>query len=121
MARITKKALPAFENKTDDIKDPVLVKWFSLLQLYLPELRTFSPSIDIDSVGANSYGSTTVTVVGLATTDSIIVNPPALTADLHFISARVSAANTMILTFYNDTGGAINEAAATYYIVAIRN
>ena len=97
-----------------------LYLWLQQLQLRFPKISTYSPSIDLASIGATSYSTQTFTVNGLNTNDVIFVNPPSLTTGLYLISYRVSDANTLSMTFYNSTGGAIDEAAATFKIVSIR-
>lgn len=114
--KIVKKLLGKFPL-TEEITEKDLVKWFELLQLGLPEMRTYSVSLDLASVGANSWSRQTVTVTGLRTSDIVSVNPPSLTTGLHYVSARISAADTLELTLYNDTGGAIDEGAATWLIL----
>lgn len=97
-----------------------LYLWLQQLQLRFPKINTYSPSINLASVGATSYSTQTFTVNGLNTNDVISVNPPALTAGLYLISYRVSDTDTLSMTFYNSTGGAIDESAATFKIVSIR-
>ena len=117
MPRITKKGMPSWpERKT---LSPVESKWLKDLQLRFPDIRTAQVSVDLGSIAATSYDTASVTMAGVTTNDGIIVNPPALTAGLYFISARVSAADTIELLFYNSTGGAIDEAAANYIFIAI--
>jgi hypothetical protein len=75
---------------------------------------------DLASIDATTYSTQAFTVTGLDVDDIITVNPPALTSGLYLLSYRVSAADTLSMTFYNSTGGAINEAAGTYNIFACR-
>ena len=119
MAKITNKALAAFPKNTKDLEDPELIRWLSLISLNVPDIRTFQNSVNLSSIGANSYSTETVTVTGVTTNDAVIVNPPVLTAGLYYISARVSGADTIELLFYNDTGGAIDEGSASYTFIAI--
>jgi len=97
-----------------------LFEWASRLQLLFPKVRTYEVSLNPASVAANTVAEQTFTVTGLTTKDIITVNSPALTAGLTVTSERVSAANTLALTFFNNTGGAIDEASGTYKILAIR-
>jgi hypothetical protein len=50
----------------------------------------------------------------------VSVSKPSANAGLGVVNARVSAANTLALTFMNATGGAINPGAETYKIVGTR-
>jgi hypothetical protein len=71
--------------------------------------------IDPANLNATTRGATTFTLTGAATTDIIIVNPPAdLNDDLIFCGAAVTAADTVSIYLYNPTAGAINQAAATF-------
>lgn len=54
-------------------------------------------------------------------TDKVFVNKPSLTAGLGVVNARVSDADTLALTFVNATGAAIDPAAETYQILAVRS
>ena len=87
----------------------------------ITNIRVYSQSLDVASVAANTTAEQTFTVTGLATGDKVFVNKPALNAGLGVCNARVSAANTLALTFNNNTGVAIDPAAETYQIVAIRS
>ena len=78
-------------------------------------------TIDPASVNATTVTTQTFTLTGAATGDTLILNVPSggLTAGLLVLQARVSAANTVSVTFYNTTGAPIDEASAswTYQIV----
>ena len=77
-------------------------------------------AIDPTSLGATTRGATTFTLTGAATTDIIIVNPPAdLNDDLIFCGAAVSADDTVSIYLYNPTASAINDTARTFSYVWI--
>lgn len=63
------------------------------------------------------------TVTGLATTDKVIVNPGLAPTQLCIFTgrARVSATNTLTLTFINMTAALCTPAAGTWNIVAFRS
>lgn len=115
---LTEKGITAFPS--NGTVPAELGIWLQQLQLRFPKISTYTPTIDLGAVGATSYSTQTFTVSGLNTQDVITVNPPALTAGLYLISSRVSAADTVSLTFYNSTGGSINEPVAIFKIVAVR-
>ena len=119
MARITEKGLSTFPSEIRN-DFPITFAWFQNLQLQFPKVSTFNPSIDLASIGATTYSKQTFSVPGLTTMDIITVNPPSLTSGLYMLPARVSAADTLELNFYNSTAGAINESASTYLILAVR-
>jgi hypothetical protein len=87
----------------------------------LTQIRVYSQSLDVASVAANTSAEQTFTVTGLATTDKVFVNKPSVSAGLVVGNARVSAANTLALTFGNLTAAPIDPAAETYTIVAFRS
>lgn len=65
--------------------------------------------------------SQTFTVQGLKTTDQILhVSPPSTTASLAIVGHRVSAANTLQLTFGNFSTGPLTSASGTYTITVFR-
>ena len=72
-------------------------------------------AIDPASINATTRGGTTFTLTGAATTDIIIVNPPAdLNDDLIFTGAAVTAADTVTIYLYNPTASGIDQASATF-------
>lgn len=77
-------------------------------------------SIDVASVAANTTAEQTFTVPGLLTGDAVFVNKPSASAGLGVVNARVSAADTLALTFVNATGSPINPAAETYTVLWFR-
>lgn len=72
------------------------------------------------SVSATTTSTQTFTVVGLKTTDMVNVCPPSQTANVTLAASRVSAADTLSLTFINPTAGALTPAAGVYFIEVIR-
>jgi len=62
----------------------------------------------------------TFTVAGLKTGDFVSVNSPSLVAGVALSNARVSAANTLALTFVNPTAAGVTPAAGSYKILVVR-
>lgn len=78
-------------------------------------------SINVASVAANTSAEQTFTLTGLQVGDLILTcNKPSLSAGLSIGNYRVSAANTIAITYVNSTGSAIDPAAETYSIVSLR-
>lgn len=72
------------------------------------------------SVAANTAAEQSLTVTGVAAGQLVIVNKPTAQAGLLLGTARVSAANTIQVTFGNDTAAAITPTATeTYEVTAI--
>ena len=69
-------------------------------------------SVDPGSIAANTRGTVTATITGLAATDFIALMPPAaLDAGLLFVGAYISAADTVTIMLYNATGSPIDDSA----------
>jgi hypothetical protein len=84
-------------------------------------VRVFSAALSPAQVAANTTAEQTFTVAGLAVADKVFVNKPAAQAGLGIVGCRVSAANTLAITFSNNTGAGITPTASeTYQIVAVR-
>lgn len=71
------------------------------------------------SVAANTTAEQTLTVNGLLVGDEVAVTKPAAQAGLGIVNARVTAANTLGITFSNNTGGPIVPTAAEIYVIAV--
>lgn len=79
----------------------------------------YSASLTPASVAASTSAEQTFAVTGLVTGQGVVVNGPAPTAGTGIVNARVSAANTLALTFGNFTAGALTPAAGTYLITQL--
>lgn len=77
-------------------------------------------SIDVANVAANTTAEQTFAVTGLRVGDMVLVSKPSVSAGLGIVNARVSATDTLALTFVNATGAGINPAAETYTIAWFR-
>jgi hypothetical protein len=87
----------------------------------ITQVRVYTPNLTPASVAANISAEETFAVAGLATTDSIYVTIPSLTAGTGLVGARVGAANTLALSFANFTSSPLTPAAGVYRIVAVRS
>lgn len=79
-----------------------------------------STTINPASVAAATAAEQTFTVTGLRVNDQVVVTKPTATAGLGIVNARVSAADTLAITFMNATAGAIDAASETYTIAVYR-
>ena len=61
----------------------------------------------------------TFTVNGLRAGMIPVVHAPSLEAGVTLISSRITAANTLELTFQNNTGGDINPASQNFEILGL--
>lgn len=79
---------------------------------------TISPSL----VAANTTAEQTFTLPGLRTTDVVdLVAKPTAQAGLGIVGYRVSAVDTIAITFSNNTGSGITPTASqTYSVLVVR-
>lgn len=81
-------------------------------------IKRYTSTLNPASVAAATSAEQTFTVTGLAVGDIVLaVNKPTATAGVGIVNARVSAANTLALTFVNATAGAVDPASESYEIV----
>jgi len=76
------------------------------------------------TINPSSFATTsseqTFTVNGLKTSDFVMVNKPTETTGVGIGNCRVSAANTLAITFTNATGGSVDPASETYLLLVVR-
>lgn len=78
-------------------------------------------NINVGSVSGNTSVEQTFTMPGLLTTDVVIaVVKPTLTTGFDVGNTRISAANTVAITFNNNTGSPIDPPLETYTFVVMR-
>lgn len=77
---------------------------------------TYDPA----SVATITTAEDTVTVPGLRVGDVVHVNKPTATTGVGIVNARVSAANTLAVTWVNPTAGSVNPASETYTVLWFR-
>jgi hypothetical protein len=84
-------------------------------------LRTTANTTNVPSFTANSDVTQTYTLTGAITTASVMVSPAAaLPAGVVISYARVSAANTVSITFRNTTGTAVAFPSTSLHLTAIQ-
>jgi predicted metalloprotease with PDZ domain len=77
---------------------------------------TFDPAI----VATITTAEQTVTVPGVKLGDVVFVSKPTLTAGLGIAGARVSADDTVAITFVNPTAAGVNAGSEVYTILSVR-
>lgn len=87
----------------------------------ITQMRVYTPTIDPASVASFTTAEQTFTVAGLTTADKVIINKPTNTTGLGIVNARVSAADTLAITFGNFTAIAIDAASEVYSVIAVRS
>jgi hypothetical protein len=73
------------------------------------------------SIAANTSAEQTFAVSGLTTADKVFVNKPTIQAGLGIVGARVSATDTLAITYGNFTASPIVPTAETYAVLAVRS
>lgn len=87
------------------------------------QILVFTASLTPAATNANTSAEQSFTVTGLLTSDTLlnVVPPSAPTAGLSGpTQARISAADTLRLTWGNHTGGALTAPAGTYTVIVLR-
>lgn len=115
--------------------DPVLVspvpaaglpalftRWLdTVLRANLPfRAKTWDVAINPPNLAGGATVEVTVTVAGLTTDATVIVNKPTETSGLTIGNARVSATDTLVVQFANVTAAPINAGSETYRVTAFR-
>jgi hypothetical protein len=77
---------------------------------------TFNPA----SVATVTTAEQTTTVIGLKPGDFVVCQKPTNTAGVGVVNARVSAVDTLAVTFVNPTAGGVDAASETWQFLVIR-
>lgn len=77
---------------------------------------TFNPA----AVATATTAEQTTTVLGLRVGDFVISQKPTNTAGVGVVNARVSAADTLALTFVNPTAGSVDAASESWSFLVFR-
>lgn len=89
----------------------------------ITKVVVYTPTLSPVAVAADTTAEQTFTVTGLTTSDTICsFNKPTAQAGLGVVGMRVSAADTLAITYSNNTAGSITPTASEVYrIVALRS
>jgi hypothetical protein len=82
----------------------------------LNPLMMYSQALATSAIAATTSAEVTTTVTGLVVSSSVIINKPTCTPGLLVTNARVSAANTLAVSYMNMTTTSINVPSETYLI-----
>lgn len=85
------------------------------------QIRVYSQTITPASVAAATVAEQTFTVTGLTTADKVFVNHAVTGNATGVAGVRVSATNTLAVSYVNPTAGALVPGAGTYQIMALRS
>ena len=120
MALPTEKGIDPPQSHNVSFWDSYWLLWLKRFADAFPKVQTYSKELTPASVAANTTAEQTFTVNGLSTSDIVTINKPSLDAGIGIGGARVSAVNTLAITYINATGGAIVPTAEAYLIVSTR-
>lgn len=86
------------------------------------KIGLFSLALTPTAVAANTTAEQTfaATGIGLLVTDNVDVSKPSFQAGLGIVNVRVSAVDTLAITYGNFTASPITPAAETYGVVVAR-
>jgi hypothetical protein len=82
---------------------------------YDRQYKIVTAALSPAQVAANTTAEQTFTVAGVAVGDLVFVNKPTAQAGLGIVGLRVSALDTVAITFSNNTGSGITPTAAEVY------
>jgi hypothetical protein len=85
----------------------------------IPKQSVLSVTLSPALVSANTTAEQTFTVNGLLVGDMAVVSKPTAQAGLGIVNSRVSANNTLAITFSNNTGSSITPTASEVYFVLV--
>ena len=80
-------------------------------------IKVYTVTYNPADLAANQTTEDTVTVTGLAVGDVPLVVKPTMTAGVGIVNARVSAANTLAITWMNTTAASVNPASEDYTVL----
>lgn len=110
-----------FEPIPQDLEDYTLREWLATQWPLWRAIETIDVTYDPASIAANTTAEEAVTVTGVDADDIIIaVTKPTLTAGVAPVHARVSAANTVQVTWVNATAGAVDPGSETYTFTVLK-
>jgi len=91
-------------------------KWFTTVSDNVYRYDKYEVSFNPTSVSANTTSEQTITIVGVASNDFVTISKPSHTAGLGIVNIRVSAKDTIAITYMNNTGSPIDPPSETYII-----
>lgn len=112
--------MPTYLGVATDEVPQIKIGTSSNLSTTITIMGRVSQSLAPVSVAAATCAEQNFTVANLAVGDFVDITPPSITAGVAPVCARVSAANTLTVTFCNPTAGALVPAAGVYRIQVTR-
>lgn len=97
-------------------------RWFSLVAKGYPKIQVFEVTFNPTTVNTITTSEQTLTVTGVLLGRDVVlsVTKPTHTTGIGIVNARVSADDTIAVTFMNPTAGNIDPPSETYVFVVMR-
>lgn len=96
-------------------------RWVADLSDKFVLTSVYTVTIDPVSVAANSTSEQAFTVLGIKTTDIVVVNKPTHTPGIGIVNARASANDQVSITFINATASPVDAPSESYLITGVRS
>lgn len=114
MARRALEAVPQVSGNELTFQ---LKEWFGQVFKHYRIIETQTITINPANVPANTTAEQTFTLTGAEIADTVLaVTKPTHTAGFGIVGTRISAADTVAITFMNNTAGAIDAPSESYKI-----
>lgn len=94
--------------------NPTWLKWFATISDYISKYDKYEELFNPTSVAANTTSEQTITIANVASNDFVTVSKPTHTTGLGIVNVRVSAENTIAITFMNSTISSIDPPEEIY-------
>jgi len=105
-----------------DTAESTVKRWMSDISEALPQFIVYSATINPASVSASVISEEAFTVTGVRTDDHIlsVTHGDIVGTGIGVLDVRISAANTIAITFSNDATGSVNIASSTWEFLIMR-
>ena len=98
------------------------ILWMYQVRAKSVDIRVLEFTFDPASIAANTTVEQSTTITGLKTVDYILrIIKPTLDAGNAVGQGRVSATDTLAITYINASGGAVDPGSETYTLIYIKN
>ena len=95
-------------------------RFFASVERNLVRVDYYDVALDPGSIGAGATAEVTASVAGLKPRSLVVVAKPSHTPGVGVVNARVSAADTLALTFMNASAAPVDPPSEVYRVLAIR-
>lgn len=88
----------------------------------LTQVKVYTPTLTPTvSIASNKTAVQAFTITGLSVNDTVAVNGPLPTTDVVMGTCRVTATDTLEISWQNSTGGSATPATGVYRVLAVRS